>query len=435
MSGEASRAGRKGPGRLRRLLHRPREAQNRLIVISLAVVLLVLGVASGYWILLRAAYLLLTLLPLAWLWAQASTWKLELQVERQPDRLQMGQDVTTTVQVRNLSSLPKLALEIEDPTNMPGAQAKAVLSVPGRGLVSWQQAVPCKRRGLYTFGPVWVSGGDPFGLFRVRATFGERWKVLVYPAPEELPYLSLPPAYLASQGPRHRPTPQVTPNVAGVREHQPGDPLNRIHWLSTARLGRLMVKTFDVHPASDLWLVLDLEAAVHAGQGEDSTEEYAVRIACSLAHKLLMAGLRVGYLAQGQDLTVLTPSRGPKHYERLMEALAMLRADGHRPLEEVLQEQARIFGRQSILIVVTPSTREEWVSVLQTLHQYGVQAAVVLLDAGTFGAREAALIPYTALVAADILTYLVRRGDDLAVALGPGGASERYWVQQLGPRR
>jgi hypothetical protein len=101
----------------------------------------------------------------------------------------------------------------------------------------------------------------------------------------------------------------------------------------------------------------------------------------------------------------------------------------------VLQEQARIFGRQSILIVVTPSTREEWVSVLQTLHQYGVQAAVVLLDAGTFGAREAALIPYTALVAADILTYLVRRGDDLAVALGPGGASERYWVQQLGPRR
>jgi hypothetical protein len=50
--------------------------------------------------------------------------------------------------------------------------------------------------------------------------------------------------------------------------------------------------------------------------------------------------------------------------------------------------------------------------------------AVVLLDASSFGAGESALMVFSALAARDILTYLVRRSDDLATALGSAG-SER----------
>jgi uncharacterized protein (DUF58 family) len=57
----------------------------------------------------------------------------------------------------------------------------------------------------------------------------------------------------------------VTTNVAGVREYAPGDSFNRIHWPSTARAGRLIVKEFELDPTADIWLFLDMQREVQAG--------------------------------------------------------------------------------------------------------------------------------------------------------------------------
>jgi uncharacterized protein (DUF58 family) len=414
---------------------RLRESPNLTIVLGLGLALLFLGWASGFWVLIRASYLLLALVPIGWLWARANVRGLRLEVRRGPDRLHAGERTFSDFRLQNLNGYPKLWLEIEEPTNMPGVAPKTVTFLTANGVRTWRHEVLCRRRGRYTFGPIAVSSGDPFGLFRRRHVFGHRWEVLVFPAPVELPYFWLPPAQLSGEGDRSRPTPYITPTASGVREYYPGDAFSRIHWLTTARLRRLMVKTFDFTPTSDVWLVLDLEAAVHAGEGDESTQEYMVTAACSLAHRLLGHDLRVGFLAQGEKPYIFPPSRGPQQYERIMEALAELQANGYTPLGQVLLSHERSFGRHTTVIVITPSPEEGWVAAVQALAQRGVQAAVVLLDAGTFGGREASLLSFSALAAHDILTYLVRRGDDLSLALGPSGASSAYWLHRTGRER
>jgi uncharacterized protein (DUF58 family) len=153
---------------------------------------------------------------------------------------------------------------------------------------------PCLKRGLYTVGPLTVRSGDPFGLFRVRRTFGALHSLLVYPLPEALPHFWAPPAELAGDGRVRRPTHFVTPTAASVREYEPGDSFGRIHWPSTARLGQLMVKTFDVEPASDVWVVLDLQREVQAGAGDPPRVRRAYRL---LVASHFLAGHRpVGYL-------------------------------------------------------------------------------------------------------------------------------------------
>jgi len=92
-------------------------------------------------------------------------------------------------------------------------------------------------------------------------------------------------------------------------------------------------------------------------------------------------------------------------------------------LSRLLRNEERRFGRHSTLVVITPSVDEEWVSALQSLVQRGARAAVALLDPSSFGSAENALLPYSTLVASDILTYLVRCGDDLSLALGPLGTA------------
>ena len=114
-------------------------------------------------------------------------------------------------------------------------------------------------------GPAAVTATDPFGLFRRRRYVGGQQQILVYPAVVDLPHFQAPPANLPGEGRFRRRTHYVTPNASGVREYAPGDAFNRIHWRRTARTGELMVKTFELDPASDIWVILDLERRVHAG--------------------------------------------------------------------------------------------------------------------------------------------------------------------------
>jgi uncharacterized protein (DUF58 family) len=408
---------------MRRLFRLLRRNLNLLMVLAAFGTMLGLAVVSGSALLYRASYVIGGLVPVGFVWARLNLRGLSIDVERPADRLQVGERAEARVRLSSSTLYTKLWLELEDMTDMPGKPARTVITLPARGQRNWKVSLPCRRRGVFSVGPIRVTTGDPFGLFRFSRRYGDSHSILVYPLPEQLPSFRVPPAQLPGEGTQRQRTHYVTPNAAAVREYYPGDSYNRIHWRTTARLGRLMVKTFELDPTSDVMLLLDLHGAVQAGHGDDSTEEYAARIAASLANHFLQDNRMFGLLACGLDKTALEPARGPKQYERVLEALALARADGTLPLARLLQEEERRFGRHTTLIVVTPSADEEWVASLQALVQRGARAAVVLLEARSFGAGDSALIPFSTLVASDILTYLVRQGDDLAIALGPAGAA------------
>ncbi|HEU4758497.1 MAG TPA: DUF58 domain-containing protein [Dehalococcoidia bacterium] len=399
--------------------------RNRSLLLALAVFGTMAGLAavSGYWLFYRAAYVLGGLIPLSFVWGRLNLRGLEVTVERAGDRLQVGQQAEARVRLKSGSFYTRLWLEVEQLTDLPGGPACAVVTLPAHSARGWRFTVPCTRRGVFTVGPIRVSSGDPFGLFRFSRTYGESQSLLVLPTPAYLPYVQAPPAQLSGEGTIRRRTPYVTPNATGIRDYQPGDSYNRIHWRSTARLARLMVKTFEMDPSSDIWLLLDLEGAAQAGQGDESTEEYGVRIAASLGNHFLEENRMLGLLGSGEQEILLEPARGSQQYTRVLEALAPARALGEVPLARTLQKEGRRFGRHTTLIVVTPSTDETWVEALQSLIQEGTRVAVVLLDAGSFGGAEGALLPLSTLMASDVLTYVVCRGDDLALALGPAGAA------------
>lgn len=405
--------------------------QNLLFVVAAFGTLLGLAAVSGYWLFYRAAYLTGGLIPISLLWAFANLRGIDVSVERTGGRVQVGQHTDVSVHLSNQTFYTKLWLEVEDPTDMPGKPARTVVSLPAGRQRHWGASVPCARRGAFSMGPTRVTTGDPFGLFRFSRSYGPSHSILVLPRPEEVSHFWVPPAQLPGEGAVRRPTHHVTPNAASVREYQPGDSYNRIHWRSTARLNQLMVKTFEMHPASEIWIVIDLEAAVQAGEGDNSTEEYAVRVAASLANHFLQANRMLGLVAYGQERVLLEPARGPRQHMRVLEALALARADGETPLARVLQEEAQRFGQHSTLVAITCSTDEEWVGALQPLVLQGARAAVVMLEPGSFGGGESALLPFSTLVATDIVTYLVRCGDDLSLALAADAASRTpLWQQQ-----
>ncbi len=399
--------------------------------LTLVVVLLLLcafiAMGTGFWLLFRVTYVLAFAIPAAWLISLYNTRHLSVTVDRRTDRGQVGQEAQEVIEIRNSFWLPKLWLDVEDPSDMPGHRSRRIVIVPPRRSRNWMVETPLRRRGLYDWGPLRVTAGDPFGFFRRTREFGGVSQILVYPPVVDLPHFQAPPANLPGEGRFRRRTHYVTPNASGVREYAPGDAFNRIHWRSTARTGELMVKTFELDPASDIWIVLDLEQRVNAGSGDESTEEYGVRVAASVARHYLVQNRAVGFIAFGRDLRVIEPERGQQQMTRILELLAMARAVGDAPLANILQEEQRRFGRHTTLIVVTSATDDSWLTAIQALTQRGVRAAVVLLDPSTFGGDSSPLLMFGELTASDILTYVVRGGDDLSLVLSPTATGVPVW--------
>jgi hypothetical protein len=101
-----------------------------------------------------------------------------------------------------------------------------------------------------------------------------------------------------------------------------------------------------------------------------------------------------------------------------------VRARGHAPLEQVLTVEGNNFGRNTTLVVVTPTTHEEWVDHLRDLKRRGVRVVAVLLEASTFGKAPGSLGVMGSLAASGIPCYLVKNGDNLGEVL-----SQRQTVQ------
>ena len=414
---------------MRTLVRNLLSAEHRTLTLVVTVLLVCAFVAlgTGFWLLFRVSYVLLFAVPACWLIAWYNTLHLEADVDRRTDRAQVGQEAQEIIEVRNRFWLPKLWLDIEDPSTLPQHRSRRIVIIPPRRSRNWVVDTPLLRRGLFDWGPLRITATDPFGFFRRVREFGGSQQILVYPPVVELPHFQAPPANLPGEGRFRRRTHYVTPNASGIRQYAPGDAFNRIHWRSTARTGEMMVKTFELDPASDIYVVLDLEARVHHGSGDESTEEYAVRAAASIARHYLVQNRAVGFISFGKDLRVLEPERSGQQMTRILETLAMARAVGEAPVGNLLQEEQRRFGRHTTLVLVTASTDDQWLTAMQSLVQRGVRAAVVLVDPSSFGSDRSPLMMFGELTASDILTYVVRKGDELSIALSPTGSGVAAW--------
>jgi len=394
-----------------------RRYPNATITGTMAAVCIIVAFATGFWMLFRLSYIILLAIPMAYFWTREMARNLDAEVHRTDQRVTQGQPIEGRIFLRSRSWLPKVWLEVEDPSSVPGHAARRVLTMSVRGAASWSYRTRTRLRGVYTLGPLRVTARDPFGFFSVTRTFGEQTSILVYPNAPELPNFYIPPANLPGEGRIRRRTHNVTPNVAGLRSYQPGDSYNRIHWPATARLGEPMVKQFELDPASDIWVVLDLHGAVHVGEGEEGTEEHAVAVAASICRYFIQQNRSVGLISFGAQLRIDEPDRGQNHYTRLLESLALARAVGDAPLSNLLVEESRRFGRHTTVVAVTPSPHEHWALTLIALGTRGVKVAAVLLEANTFGEAPSPLDVYGTLASGGVHTLTVKQSDDLSRVL------------------
>jgi len=411
-----------------------------ILILLLLAVVGIEALATGKAIFYNLAYSLLGITGLSYLWTWYNVNWVQLERETLSLHSQVGKTAEERFLVRNRGPLPKLWLEVRDQSDLPEHRASMVIASLAAGRHrGWAVRTTCWRRGRYRLGPLTLISGDPFGLFVRRQHLVATSNIVVYPLTVELPRFGALTGELIGGGAHHRRTHYVTTNVCGVRDYYPGDSFNRIHWPSTARTGRLIVKEFELDPTADVWLFVDMEGAAQVerppgglpGAGGEllglagrsrpaldaASEEYVVAIAATLAKHFLERNRAVGLLAHSEHRETVQPERGERQLTKILEMLAVLRARGHVGIAQLLAAEGTVFGRNSVAVVITPSSELAWVAVLRDLGRRGVRGAGVVVDAASFGAPRQAAAVLQALADAGIAAYRVREGDLLAEVL------------------
>ncbi|MGW2310445.1 DUF58 domain-containing protein [Actinomadura luteofluorescens] len=151
-------------------------------------------------------------------------------------RVRAGESVTVVLEVAADGGARSAAVA----EHVTGTGEPVVLPLgPVRPVIRYE--LTPQRRGVVEAGPLHLVRTDPLGLARaVRAADDVPVRVLVHPR-----HHHLLPVPAAGGGGRDTSSASVRASegaFAGLREHAPGDDVRQIHWRTSARRGRLMVR-------------------------------------------------------------------------------------------------------------------------------------------------------------------------------------------------
>jgi uncharacterized protein (DUF58 family) len=392
--------------------------------------------------------LLVTLLIILFvnaIWAGFSLTGINISRKSRISRKQVGEIFTENFELHNRSIIPKIWLKITDQAALSGVAGSRIITWLGsQQNYAYLAYSLLENRGWFTLSPTTIESGDIFGLFLIRKTFQSYSRLLIIPHTFDVKGFPSPFGNLPGGRALRQKTLEVTPYAAGVREFVPGDPLKRIHWPSSARQQKLIVKEFEKDPLAEVWIFIDAQADMHVKTKvpdfqsareywlvkyswmkkspeyalPKDTEEYAISIAASLAKYYIQQSREVGLVSAGQNYSILPAERGERQLGKVLETLAVVQAKGEIPFWHLVSSQISHLARGTTMILITPSNDEKLLTVVMDLIQRGLMPVVILIDQSSFGCEEDVSLLEEKFTAQGIMTFVVRYGDDLSKALG-----------------
>lgn len=353
----------------------------------------------------------------SYVWSKFSLKGLTIGIDKTPSMGHVGQEVERLVWIENGSFLPRLWVKIKSNGNLPGTKS-LITGISGRSPRGWYK-VPAllQNRGRYDWGDINISSGDPLGLFVSERNIHSKASIVVHPRIIDINDFALSSTDPSSDSSEFLASSDVTPNVVSVRRYNSGDSMNRIHWVSSARMNQLMVKEFELEIQNDLWIILDLNVEAHLGQGLDGTEETAVTVAASISNYFIHNSNSVGLVGNDAQEFILPPRSGDRQLSYIFEYLASCTSDGDRTIKNMLLQDISRVSRQAGIVIITSSDSEGITASTNYLSGRKAPGAIVSIDLESFKSIDVDNSKFSENQDTTIPIYSVRKGDDLSKSL------------------
>lgn len=314
-------------------------------------------------------------------------------------RLFVGERTAMTITLENRKPVPVPWIEVREslPRGMPVTgvrthaggtpgtqtlQRGAALGMHDR--LDWPLELRAVRRGYFRVGPTRLRSGDLFGFFEREEEVGRPIDgIVVYPHTYTLGDLGFDSARPFGEqrgGSRIYEDPS---RIVGVRDYQPSDPLRRVDWHATARVGRMQSRLYEPSRTQAMVIALNIPTFEYSWQGSDPVLlERGVSVAASIARWASEAGSSVGLIANGSfpdaDRTIhIGAGRRPDQLNRILEALAMVTNFTTGEMAEALDDPSFPIPAGATVVLVAAVLPADIVATLRRLRGRGHRVHIV----------------------------------------------------------
>ena len=259
-------------------------------------------------------------------------------------RVVVGERAMGGIEVRNAGSAPVLPARIE----LPVGTTRASFALPGLRPGSEHDelfAIPTTKRGVIVVGPVSSVRGDPLGLIRRSVLWTQPEELYVHPRTIRMGGSAA--GFLHDlEGRETREITNADLSFHALREYVPGDDRRYVHWRSSARTGKLMVRQFTETRRSHLVVAMSVQDRDYAGEAE-------FELAVSAVGSLGLQALRTE-----KDLTAMTShsvlrTRTPRQF--LDELTRIEDVRGSTTIVEMARTVTRDVQRATVAVLLCGS--------------------------------------------------------------------------------
>lgn len=162
--------------------------------------------------------------------------------------------------------------------------------------------IATSRRGVVTVGPASAVRGDALGLVRRVQKWSQSTELYIHPRTVHMASATV--GFIRDiEGATTQDLSSSDVSFHALRDYVAGDDRRNIHWRTTARVGKLMVRQFEETRRSHLLIVLDLDVD---SWGSEEEFETGVSAAASLARATMGESKEVSIRTQAGPLKTAT---------------------------------------------------------------------------------------------------------------------------------
>lgn len=364
-------------------------------------VVVLVAVAAGFtrgWLEARTLGLMAALcLVLAAVWT-LGRMAFAAEIDLAKTRVTVGESAMGRVIVRNLGGRSMLPTRFDLPVG-GGIGSFQVPGLAGDAIHEQLFTIPARHRSVLTIGPVRSVKADPLGLMQRVKRWSDPVELFIHPRVVALSASST--GFLRDvDGISSQNLSSSDIAFHALRDYVPGDDRRNIHWRTTARMGKLMIRQFEETQRSHLLLILSVRAEDYP-DAEDF--ETAISGIASLAAQALREQRAVSlYIQSGLVAYPSTPG--------LFDALSRLELvrEGDT-LRDVAARATTAVPQTSVAVLVTGSaTTPAELRAADLQIPYDVKSFAIRCDQKATASRR----QIGALVILEVPTV-----DDLAKAL------------------
>jgi uncharacterized protein (DUF58 family) len=232
------------------------------------------------------------------------------------------------------------------------------------------------RRGRLSFEAIALACPDPLGLVYKRQTYELAQSVCILPQRYRLPPMNLPRARRYQMG-EHSSVASIGEALEfrSLRDYRPGDPTNKIHWKSWAKVGRPIVKEQQDESAVHHALILD----TFQPDADSEIFEAAIAVAISFLLQEQPEESLLDVVFADPQVRCVTVRRGFRQRAQILETIATLGPCQDRDLDVLAPMLQSRLPRLSGCFCIFLNLDATRFAFLKTLAQSGVPIKAIFL--------------------------------------------------------